>query len=106
MIPEDIKAYEHNTPVADILSSYIPCKHNQIIPALIGDSGDASYGLLDYWAEINHTDNLSVIDAIEMSLFKTADFDVISASYTTKTLHSVLRLQNNIVIPLEWNVEF
>ena len=106
-----IKAYEHNTLVSDILSKYLICKPELIIPVLVGDGQDTTYGLLEYWAEVNNTDPFNVLDAIEFSLRSVADFTFISTSpadtggFPGPTANTILKLIDNIIIPLEWMLD-
>lgn len=106
-----IKSYELNTSVSDILSSYLMCKPELIIQTLVGDVQDMTNGLLEYWAEINNTEPFNVLDTIEFSLRSVADFTFISTSpadtggFPCKTANAVLRLTNDIIIPLEWMLD-
>jgi len=96
------KQFEHDTLVSRILSEYVVCRPDILLQSLVEDSD--IYGLVEYWAEINRTDKLSILDAVEMSINKIADFKVISTSLCqgSLTLHSILKLQNDIIIPLDW----
>lgn len=101
---EKIKSFESHTLVSDILSAYIRCTPTDIINCLVDNiSGDAP-GLLDYWAEINSVDQATILDAIEYSLKSIANFKFISTStiYNSQTANTILRLSNDIIIPLEW----
>ena len=106
-----LKSYEHNASVSDILSSYLMCKPELIIQTLVGDVQDTANGLLEYWAEINNTEPFNVLDKIEFSLRSVADFTFISTSpadtggFPCKTANTVLRLTNDIIIPLEWMLD-
>lgn len=101
---ENLKLFEHNTTVEYIFTQYIVCRPELIMYCLIEDSD--LYGLVDYWAEINKVDKLTIIDAIEMSLHDIADFNVISTSFRShKVCHTLLKLQNNIMIPLDWQID-
>ena len=104
----DIKAFEDSHTVADILSTYIMCSKNKIIQSLIGDGVDVSYGLIDYWSEINRTDIQSLLDTIEINLYNCADFNVIGTFVVPVTkieiVKSVLKLSKDIIIPLEWSL--
>lgn len=106
-----LKSYELNTSVSDILSSYLMCKPELIIQTLVGDVQDTANDLLEYWAEINNTEPFNVLDTIEFSLRSAADFTFISTSpadtggFPCKTANTVLRLTNDIVIPLEWMLD-
>lgn len=106
-----LKSYELNTSVSDILSSYLMCKPELIIQTLVGDVQDTTDGLLEYWAEINNTEPFNVLDTIEFSLRSVADFTFISTSpadtggFSGPTANTVLRLTNDIIIPLEWMLD-
>lgn len=106
-----IKSYEHNASVSEILSSYLMCKPELIIQTLVGDVQDTANGLLEYWAEINNTEPFNVLDTIEFSLRSVADFTFISTSpadtggFSGPTANTVLRLTNDIIIPLEWMLD-
>lgn len=106
-----LKSYELNTSVSDILSSYLMCKPELIIQTLVGDVQDTADGLLEYWAEINNTEPFNVLDTIEFSLRSVADFTFISTSpadtggFSGPTANTVLRLTNDIIIPLEWMLD-
>ena len=106
-----LKSYELNTSLSDILSSYLMCKPELIIQTLVGDVQDTANGLLEYWAEINNTEPFNVLDTIEFSLRSVADFTFISTSpadtggFPCKTANTVLRLTNDIIIPLEWMLD-
>lgn len=106
-----LKSYEHNASVSDILSSYLMCNHELIIQTLVGDVQDTTNGLLEYWAEINNTEPFNVLDTIEFSLRSVADFTFISTSpadtggFSGPTANTVLRLTNDIIIPLEWMLD-
>lgn len=106
-----LKSYELNTSVSDILSSYLMCKPELIIQTLVGDVQDTANGLLEYWAEINNTEPFNVLDTIEFSLRSVADFTFISTSpadtggFSGPTANTVLRLTNDIIIPLEWMLD-
>lgn len=96
------KSYEHDTTVTDILSEYIVCSKDKIIQCLVGDSDENMHCLLEYWAEVNRTNPLSILDAIELSLLNIANFSVIGQQ--NNTLYSVLKLPNDINIPLAWDL--
>lgn len=106
-----LKSYELNTSLSYILSSYLMCKPELIIQTLVGDVQDTANGLLEYWAEINNTEPFNVLDTIELSLRSVADFTFISTSpadtggFHCKTANTVLRLTNDIIIPLEWMLD-
>ena len=107
-----LKSYELNTSVSDILSSYLMCKPELIIQTLVGDVQDTTNGLLEYWAEINNTEPFNVLDTIEWSLrIDISEFKFISTSpadtggFPCKTANTVLRLTNDIIIPLEWMLD-
>ena len=107
-----LKSYEHNASVSDILSSYLMCKPELIIQTLVGDVQDTTNGILEYWAEINNTDPFNVLDTIEWSLRRgIAEFKFISVSpdgtggFNCKTANTVLKLTNDIIIPLEWMLD-
>lgn len=106
-----LKSYELNTSVSDILSSYLMCNPELIIQTLVGDVQDTANGLLEYWAEINNTEPFNVLDTIEFSLRSVADFTFISTSpadtggFSGPTANTVLRLTNDIIIPLEWMLD-
>lgn len=104
----DIKAFEDNHTVADILSTYIMCSKDKIMQSLIGDGVDVSYGLIDYWSEINRTDIQLLLDTIEINLYNCADFNVIGTFVVPITkieiVKSVLKLSKDIIIPLEWSL--
>ena len=107
-----LKAYEHNTSTSDILSAYLMCKPELIIQTLVGDVQDTANGLLEYWAEINNTEPFNVLDTIEWSLRRDiSEFKFISISpddtggFPCKTANTVLRLTNDIIIPLEWMLD-
>lgn len=104
---EDIKSFEQSTLVQEILSLYIGCKADKIMQCLVGDDKNSSYGLLDYWAELNRVEPVSVLDAIEYSLKSIADFSFISTSFNNvhRTANTVLKLCNDIIIPLEWVIK-
>jgi|SRR5574344_1641575 hypothetical protein len=104
MKPEDLKKYEFNTPVESILSSYLNCNKKEIIQSLIGDSEISNYDILCYWADVNNTDNSSIIDAIESSLVHPANFVLYREIHKVDSAYSVLRLKNNISLPLEWKI--
>ena len=104
--------YELNASVSDILSSYLMCNPELIIQTLVGDVQDTTNGLLEYWAEINNTDPFNVLDTIEWSLRRgIAEFKFISVSpdgtggFNCKTANTVLKLTNDIIIPLEWMLD-
>jgi len=104
MYLETLKLFEHDTTVEYIFTQYIVCRPEHIMHCLIEE--DDLYGLVDYWAELNKVDKLAIIDAIEMSLHDIADFTVISTSFRShKVCHTLLRLPNNIMIPLDWQLE-
>lgn len=98
MYLESLKRFEHDTTVEYIFTQYIVCKPECVMSCLIED--DDLYFLIDYWAELNKVDKLAIIDAIEVSLHDIADFNVISTSLG----RTLLRLQNNIMIPLDWQL--
>ena len=107
-----LKSYEHNASVSDILSEYLMCKPELIIQTLVGDVQDTTNGLLEYWAEINNTDPFNVLDTIEWSLRRDiSEFKFISISqdgtggFNCKIANTVLRLTNDIIIPLEWMLD-
>lgn len=106
-----LKSYEHNASTSDILSSYLMCKPELIIQTLVGDVQDTANSLLEYWAEINNTEPFNVLDTIEFSLRSVADFTFISTSpadtggFSGPTANTVLRLTNDIIIPLEWMLD-
>lgn len=107
-----LKAYEHNTSTSEILSAYLMCKPELIIQTLVGDVQDTNNGLLEYWAEINNTDPFNVLDTIEWSLrIDVSEFKFISVSpdgtggFPCQTANTVLKLTNDIVIPLEWMLD-
>ena len=108
MTLNDIKSFELNHTVADILSTYIMCSKDKIMQSIIGDDIDISYGLIDYWSEINRTDVHSLLDAIELNLNSNAEFNVVGKFIvpTTKIeiIKSVLKLGTDLVIPLEWSL--
>lgn len=104
MYLENLKRFEHDTTVEYIFTQYIVCSPEHIMHCLVEDND--IYGLVNYWAEINKTDTLSIIDAIEMSLHNIADFTVISTSFKShKVGHTILKLSNDIIIPLDWCLE-
>ena len=107
-----LKAYERNTSTSEILSAYLMCKPELIIQTLVGDVQDTNNGLLEYWAEINNTDPFNVLDTIEWSLrIDVSEFKFISVSpdgtggFPCQTANTVLKLTNDIVIPLEWMLD-
>ena len=107
-----LKSYEHNTSASEILSSYLMCKPELIIQTLVGDVQDTTNGLLEYWAEINNTEPFNVLDTIEWSLrIDVSEFKFISISqdgtggFNCQTANTVLKLTNDIVIPLEWMLD-
>lgn len=107
-----LKAYEHNTSVSDILSAYLMCGSELIIQTLVGDVQDTANGLLEYWAEINNTEPFNVLDTIEWSLRRDiAEFKFISVppdgtgGFHCQTANTVLKLTNDIIIPLEWMLD-
>ena len=107
-----LKAYEHNTSTSEILSAYLMCKPELIIQTLVGDVQYTNNGLLEYWAEINNTDPFNVLDTIEWSLrIDVSEFKFISVSpdgtggFPCQTANTVLKLTNDIVIPLEWMLD-
>ena len=107
-----LKAYEHNTSASEILSAYLICKPELIIQTLVGDVQDTNNGLLEYWAEINNTDPFNVLDTIEWSLrIDVSEFKFISVSpdgtggFPCQTANTVLKLTNDIIIPLEWMLD-
>ena len=107
-----LKSYEHNTSVSEILSSYLMCKPELIIQTLVGDVQDTANGLLEYWAEINNTEPFNVLDTIEWSLrIDVSEFKFISVSpdgaggFNCKIANTVLKLTNDIIIPLEWMLD-
>ena len=107
-----LKAYEHNTSTSEILSAYLMCKPELIIQTLVGDVQDTNNGLLEYWAEVNNTDPFNVLDTIEWSLrIDISEFKFISVSpdgtggFPCQTANTVLKLTNDIVIPLEWMLD-
>jgi len=109
MLLDCIKSYEHNTLVSNILSAYLSCKPESILQCLVrDDKNNTVYGLLEYWAEINNTDSLNVLDFIELSLNDVANFTFISTSppdiggIQGSTANTILKLSKNIIIPLEW----
>lgn len=110
MLLDCIKSFEHNTLVSCILSKYLSCEPENILQCLVRDDKDNTtiYGLLEYWAEINYTDSLNVLDFIELSLNEVADFVFISTSPPDiggaqgSTANTILKLNKNIIIPLEW----
>jgi len=93
---ENLKLLEHDTLVEFILSKYLGYNPESVLQCLVED--DDLFGLVDYWAELNSTDKLCILDAIEMSLHDVADFNVISTSLCqdVNTCHSLLRLQVNL----------
>jgi hypothetical protein len=100
---ENLKRFEHDTTVEYILSQYIICKPENIMYCLVEDND--IYGLADYWAELNKVDKLAILDAIEISLHNIANFTVISTSFiNNKVCHTLMRLPNNIMIPLDWQI--
>lgn len=107
-----LKAYEHNASTSEILSAYLMCKPELIIQTLVGDVQDTNNGLLEYWAEINNTEPFNVLDTIEWSLrIDVSEFKFISVSpdgtggFPCQTANTVLKLTNDIVIPLEWMLD-
>ena len=107
-----LKAYEHNTSTSEILSAYLICKPELIIQTLVGDVQDTNNGLLEYWAEVNNTDPFNVLDTIEWSLrIDVSEFKFISVSpdgtggFPCQTANTVLKLTNDIIIPLEWMLD-
>ena len=107
-----LKSYEHNTSTSEILSSYLMCKPELIIQTLVGDVQDTTNGLLEYWAEINNTEPFNVLDTIEWSLRRDiSEFKFISVSqdgaggFNCQTANTVLKLTNDIIIPLEWMLD-
>ena len=107
-----LKAYEHNTSTSEILSAYLMCKPELIIQTLVGDVQDTNNGLLEYWAEVNNTEPFNVLDTIEWSLrIDISEFKFISVSpdgtggFPCQTANTVLKLTNDIVIPLEWMLD-
>ena len=107
-----LKSYEHNTSVSDILSSYLMCKPELIIQTLVGDVQDTTNGLLEYWAEINNTEPFNVLDTIEWSLRRDiSEFKFISISqdgtggFHCQIANTILKLTNDIIIPLEWMLD-
>ena len=104
MYLENLKRFEHDTTVEYIFTQYIVCRPEHIMSCLVEDVD--LYGLINYWAEINKVDKLAIIDAIEMSLHDIADFSVISTSFRSHKIgHTLLKLPNNIMIPLDWQLE-
>lgn len=104
MYLENLKLFEHDTTVEYIFTQYIVCRPEHIMYCLVEDSD--LYGLIDYWAELNRVDKLAIIDAIEMSLHDIADFTVISTSFRSNKIgHTILKLPNDIIIPLDWCLE-
>jgi len=105
---DDIKSFESNHAVSDILSTYIMCSKDNIVQSLIGDGINTSYSLIHYWSEINKTDIQSILDAIEINLNEIADFSVIGDFVVPvtniKIIKTVLRLGTNVIIPLEWSL--
>lgn len=107
-----LKSYEHNTSASEILSSYLMCKPELIIQTLVGDVQDTTNGLLEYWAEINNTEPFNVLDTIEWSLRRDiSEFKFISVSpdgaggFHCQIANTVLKLTNDIIIPLEWMLD-
>ena len=107
-----LKSYEHNTSASEILSSYLMCKPELIIQTLVGDVQDTTNGLLEYWAEINNTEPFNVLDTIEWSLrIDVSEFKFISVSpdgtggFNCQIANTVLKLTNDIIIPLEWMLD-
>ena len=107
-----LKSYEHNTSTSDILSAYLMCNPELIIQTLVGDIQDMTNGLLEYWAEINNTEPFNVLDTIEWSLRRDiSEFKFISVSqegaggFNCQIANTVLKLTNDIVIPLEWMLD-
>lgn len=101
MFIDKIKSFENNSSVSDILSAYLMCDKKKLVQVLIGDDKDTSYGLLDYWADINNMSTSDIIDAIEVSMNNLAEFTVsVSADNPVK---STLKL-GNITIPLTWSM--
>ena len=107
-----LKSYELNTSASEILSLYLMCKPELIIQTLVGDVQDTTNGLLEYWAEINNTEPFNVLDTIEWSLRRDAsEFKFISVSpdgtgcFHCQIANTVLKLTNDIIIPLEWMLD-
>jgi len=105
---DDIKSFESNHTVSDILSTYIMCSKDSIVQSLIGDGVNTGYSLIYYWSEINKTDIQSILDAIEINLNEIADFSVIG-DFTVpvtniKIIKTVIRLGTDVIIPLEWSL--
>lgn len=107
-----LKSYEHNTSASDILSAYLMCNPELIIQTLVGDVQDTTNGLLEYWAEINNTEPFNVLDTIEWSLrIDVSEFKFISVSpdgaggFNCQIANTVLKLTNDIIIPLEWMLD-
>jgi hypothetical protein len=70
----------------------------------VGDAEVSNYDILCYWADINDTDNSVIIDTIESSLEQTADFTIYREIHKIESVYSVLRLKDNISLPLEWKI--
>ena len=101
MFIDKIKSFENCALVSDILSTYLMCDKKKIVQVLIGDDKDTSYGLLDYWADINNMSPSELIDIIEVSIDNLAEFTVtVSAD---DSVQSILKL-GNITIPLTWSM--
>jgi hypothetical protein len=100
MFIDKIKSFENDTSVSDILSAYLMCDKKKLVQVLIGDDKDTSYGLLDYWADINNMQTSDLIDVIEASISNVAEFTV--TVYADDYVKSILKL-GNITIPLTWS---
>lgn len=101
MFIDKIKSFENNASVSDILSAYLMCNKKKLVQVLIGDDKDTSYGLLDYWADVNNVSTSDLIDVIELSMDNLAEF-IVTVS-VDDSVKSILKL-GNIVIPLTWSM--